>query len=116
MPNGFVRTRLLTIPAGAKPQRCRGMELGGSCCRPIWIIPDPWREGKFIAVDCDGPGCTRPSVATDKQRHQLDVFAGEVDVHDGIGLPHKRTCPDWDRIVADYRERNRDDAPARKRA
>ena len=105
MPNGFVRTRLITVPAGAKPHRCRGMELGGSCTRTIYIVPDPWRDGKFLAVECEGPGAIRPSVATDKQRHQLDVFAGAVDVHDGKGYPHKRSCPDWQLIVEDYRRR-----------
>jgi len=105
MPNGFVRTRLITVPAGAKGQPCKGMALGGSCTRLIYIVPDPWRDGKFLAVDCDGPGCVRPSVATDKQRGQGDFFSGEVDVHDGRGYPHKRTCPDWDRIVEDYRKR-----------
>jgi hypothetical protein len=116
MPNGFVRTRYITVPAGSKGQPCKGASLGGSCSRTVYISADPWREGRFLAVDCDGPGCVRPSVATDRQRHQLDAFSGEVDVHDGKGLPHKRTCPDWNRIVADYHERNRTDTPARKRA
>ena len=48
--------------------------------------------------------------------HTVLEVGGEVDVHDGKGYPHKRSCPDWDRIVADYRERERTDVPARKRA
>lgn len=33
-----------------------------------------------------------------------------------FAMAHKQTCPDWERIVADYHTRNASDVPARKRA
>ena len=104
---------LITVPAGSKPVPCTGMQLGGSCHRLIFWSIDP-RTGRRMPVDCDVPGGKRPSESRD--RSQLDLLSGAVEVWDGRGVPHKQTCPDWDRIVADYRERHRDDVPARKHA
>ena len=107
-PNGYV-----TVLAGTKPQQCSGLALGGSCCRMIFWSVDP-RTGRRMPVDCDVPGGRRPSEATN--RNQLDLLSGAVEVWDGVGQPHKRTCPDWDRIVADYQRRNAADVPQRRRA
>lgn len=109
MPNGSY----VTVPAGSKPVPCAGMSLGGSCCRLIYWSVNP-ANGRRMPVDCDVPGGKRPSEARD--RSQLDLLSGAVEVWDGKGVPHRRTCPDWDRIVADYHERNRSDVPVRKRA
>lgn len=107
-PNGFV-----TIPAGSKPVPCTGASLGGTCTRMIYWSVDP-TTGRRMPVDCDVAGGRRPSEARDKS--QLDLLSGSVEVWDGKGQPHKRSCPDWGRIVADYHRRNATDVPARKRA
>jgi hypothetical protein len=89
------------------------MELGGTCTATIYLSVNP-RDGNITAVDCDVPGGRRPSVSKDKR--QVDLFAAEVEVHDGRGARHMVTCPDRQRIIDDIRERERNDVPARKRA
>jgi hypothetical protein len=106
MPNGAQKPLWITVPAGTKPQACRGMEFGGSCCKQIYFSVNP-RTGRPTPVDCDVPGGKHPSEAKDKR--QRDLFAGDVEVRDGRGVSHFDTCPDAQR----FRERAREREAAR---
>src|SRR5262245_51352370 len=104
---------MITVPAGTKPRHCRGLELGGSCARRLFMAIDP-RTRQTTAIDCDVVGGRDPSETTDTR--QQDFFLGLTDVHDGRGVRHMPMCPDRERIIAAMRERDRADIPAKRRA